>query len=168
MMTQYEFNNNILELKPNLQRFAMSLTNNNDDAFDLLQDTYYKAILYKDKFVDNTNLKSWIFTIMKNTFINNYRKNLSQNTIFNKIGDLYYINQINDNGHYSPESTYGENEISKAIESLNIAIRVPFKMHVEGYKYKEIAKKLKINIGTVKSRIFLARKNLMMGLKDYR
>src|ERR1035437_3468903 len=167
-MTQHEFNNNIIELKSSLQRFAMNLTKNHDDALDLVQDTYYKAIFYKDKFADNTNLKSWIFTIMRNTFINNYNRNFKHNTIFDKTEDSYYLNQIHDNVHYSPESNYGEGEILIAIESLNSTIRIPFKMHVEGYKYREISKKLELNIGTVKSRIFLARKKLMTNLEDYK
>src|ERR1035437_442256 len=160
-MTQHEFNNNIVEFESGLQRFAMSLTKNHDDALDLVQDTYYKAIIYKDMFVNNTNLKSWIFTIMRNTFINNYRRNFKHNTIFDKTDDQYYINQVYDNVHYSPESNYGEGEIGIAIESLNNAFRIPFKMYIDGYKYREIAKELEINIGTLKSRIFFARKKLM-------
>ena len=73
-MTTYEFNNNLIGMKTNLQRFAMSLTYDRDTALDLVQDTYLKALTFKDKFVDYTNLKAWVFTIMKNTFINNYRR----------------------------------------------------------------------------------------------
>ena len=92
-MTQYEFNNSLIEMKTNLQRFAMSLTSDRDTALDLVQDTYLKAITYKDKFADYTNLKAWVFTIMKNTFINNYRRNVKENTIIDGTQDLYYLNQ---------------------------------------------------------------------------
>jgi len=166
-MTQYEFNNSLLEMKSNLQRFAMSLTSDRDTALDLVQDTYLKAITYKDKFVDYTNLKAWVFTIMKNTFINNYRRNVKENTIIDGTQDLYYINQPHDKGFISPESSYSENEIEKAIDSLSDEFRIPFRMHVDGYKYKEIADELGLKIGTVKSRIFFTRQKLMLILKDY-
>jgi len=166
-MTQYEFNNSLLEMKSNLQRFAMSLTSDRDTALDLVQDTYLKAITYKDKFVDYTNLKAWVFTIMKNTFINNYRRNVKENTIIDGTQDLYYINQPHDKGFISPESSYSENEIEKAIDSLSDEFRIPFRMHVDGYKYKEIADELGLKIGTVKSRIFFTRQKLMLILQDY-
>ena len=166
-MTQYEFNNNLIEMKTNLHRFAMSLTSDRVTALDLVQDTYLKAITYKDKFVDYTNLKAWVFTIMKNTFINNYRRNIKENTIIDGTQDLYYINQPSDKGFISPESSYSENEIEKAIESLEDEFRIPFRMHINGYKYKEIADELGLKIGTVKSRIFFTRQKLMHMLKDY-
>ena len=166
-MTQYEFNNSLLEMKSNLQRFAMSLTSDRDTALDLVQDTYLKAITYKDKFVDYTNLKAWVFTIMKNTFINNYRRNVKENTIIDGTQDLYYINQPHDKGFISPESSFSESEIEKAIDSLSDEFRIPFRMHIDGYKYKEIADELGLKIGTVKSRIFFTRQKLMLILKDY-
>lgn len=166
-MTQYEFNSNLIQMKTNLQRFAMSLTSDRDSALDLVQDTYLKAITYKDKFVDYTNLKAWVFTIMKNTFINNYRRNVKENTIIDGTQDLYYLNQPHDKGFISPESRYAEGEIENAIDSLSDEFRVPFRMHIEGYKYKEIANKLGLKIGTVKSRIFFTRQKLMLLLKDY-
>lgn len=166
-MTTFEFNNSLIGMKPNLQRFALSLTSDRDSALDLVQDTYLKAITYKDKFVDYTNLKAWVFTIMKNTFINNYRRNIKENTIIDGTQDLYYINQPQDKGFVSPESTCAESEIEKAIDSLEDEFRLPFRMHLEGYKYHEIADKLGLKIGTVKSRIFFTRQKLMLILKDY-
>jgi RNA polymerase sigma factor (sigma-70 family) len=167
-MTTLEFTNRLIGMKPNLQRFAMSLTSDRDSALDLLQDTYLKAITYKDKFVDFTNLKAWVFTIMKNTFINNYRRNVKGNTIMDGTKDLFYLNQPSDKGFISPESNYAEGEIEKAIDSLEDEFRVPFRMHLEGYKYKEIADELGLKIGTVKSRIFFTRQKLMLMLKDYK
>jgi len=166
-MTNLEFNNRLIGMKPNLQRFAMSLTSDRDSALDLVQDTFLKAITNKDKFVDFTNLKAWVFTIMKNTFINNYRRNLKENTIIDGTKDLYYLNHSHDKGFSSPESNYAEGEISKAISSLEDEFRIPFEMHIEGFKYKEIADELGLKIGTVKSRIFFTRQKLMLMLKDY-
>lgn len=166
-MTSNEFNNSLIEMKGNLQRFAMSLTSDRDSALDLVQDTYLKAITYKDKFVDYTNVKAWVFTIMKNTFINNYRRSLKENTIIDGTQDLYYLNMPHDKGFISPESEFSQGEIEKAIESLNDDFRIPFKMHIEGFKYHEIAEKLGLKIGTVKSRIFFTRQKLMNILRDY-
>ena len=166
-MTTYEFTNSLIEMKSNLHRFAMSLTSDRDTAQDLVQDTYLKAITYKDKFVDYTNLKAWVFTIMKNTFINNYRRNVKENTIIDGTRDLYYLNMPHDKGFISPESKYAEGEIEKAIDSLSDDFRIPFRMHISGFKYHEIAEKLGLKMGTVKSRIFFTRQKLMLILKDY-
>ena len=166
-MTTFEFNNHLIGMKPNLQRFAMSLTSDRDTALDLVQDTYLKAITHKDKFVDYTNLKAWVFTIMKNTFINNYRRNVKENTIIDGTQDLYYLNRPHDKGFISPESSHAEGEIEKAINSLEDEFRIPFRMHIEGYKYREIADELGLKIGTVKSRIFFTRQKLMYKLKDF-
>lgn len=150
-----------------MQRFAMNLTSDRESAHDLVQDTYLKAITHKDKFIDCTNLKAWVYTIMKNTFINNYRRNLKDNRLIDRTRDLYYLNQPYDKGFISPESIFSESEIEKAIDSLDDDFKIPFRMHVEGYKYKEIADKLDLKIGTVKSRIFFTRKKLMIILKDF-
>jgi RNA polymerase sigma factor (sigma-70 family) len=166
-MTLFEFNNSLIGMKSNLQRFAMSLTSDRESALDLVQDTYLKAITYKDKFVDYTNLKAWVFTIMKNTFINNYRHNLKESRLVDGTQDLYNINMPYDKGYVSPESTYAESEIEKAIDSLSDDSRILFKMHINGFKYKEIADSLNLKIGTVKSRIFFTRQKLMVILKDY-
>ncbi len=167
-MTTVEFNNNLISLEDNMIKFALSLTADWTRAEDLVQDTYMKAITYKDKFVDYTNLKAWVFTIMKNTFINNYRRSVKENTIIDGSQDLYFLNLPQDSGFISPESNYSVIELEKVIESLEDDFKVPFMMHVEGFKYKEIAEKLDLKIGTVKSRIFFTRKKLMEQLDDYR
>ncbi len=166
-MTAPEFNHQLISLEDKLSRFALSLTSNRDDAKDLLQDTMLKAIAYRDQFVQYTNLKAWTYTIMKNTFINNYRRNVRQNTTFDNTKDLYFLNQNKDTVNVTPDSAYNTQEINRVIDGLENEFRVPFKMHTEGYKYKEIAQKLDLKIGTVKSRIFFTRKKLMDALKDY-
>ncbi len=166
-MTAIEFNYQLTSLTPNLQKFALSLTSNMDDAKDLLQETFLKAISYRDKFTDNTNLKAWTYTIMKNTFINNYRKAVKANTTFDNTKDLFYLNMNGDSYNPNPDSSYTSIEIEKKIEVLDDEFKIPFKMHVQGFKYKEISEKLDLKIGTVKSRIFFARKKLMQALTDY-
>ena len=167
-MTTLEFNNNLVSLEDNLMKFALSLTSDHTKAKDLVQDTYMKAITYQDKFVDYTNLKAWVFTIMKNNFINNYRRAVKENTIIDGSQDLYFLNLPQDSGFNSPESSYSLEELEKVIDSLEDEFKIPFRMHVQGFKYKEIAEKLNLKIGTVKSRIFFTRKKLMELLDDYR
>jgi RNA polymerase sigma-70 factor, ECF subfamily len=166
-MTSFEFNNKLIGMKPQLHKFAMSLTSDRDDAQDLVQDTFLKAITNREKFTDFTNLKAWVFTIMKNTFINNYRHSIMENTLVDSTQELYYINLSHDKGYVSPESTYAEAEIEKAIDSMSDEFRIPFRMHINGFKYLEIANELDLKIGTVKSRIFFMRQKLMLILKDY-
>ena len=163
-MTAIEFNYQLTSLSDSLQRFALSLTTNMEDARDLLQETFVKAISYRDKFADDTNLKAWTFTIMKNTFINNYRKAVKANTTFDSTDDLYYLNLNREPSVEGPEATISAKEIEHHIEKLDEDFRVPFSMHLQGYKYKEIANNLGLKIGTVKSRIFFTRKKLMESL----
>ena len=160
-MTAIEFNHQITTLGSGLERFALSLTANPDDAKDLLQETYLKAILNREKFTDYTNLKAWVYTIMKNSFINNYRKSIRKQTIFNHSKDDFYLNNTNETHTGNPESDLSANEIREHIDNLEVEFRVPFQMFQDGYKYKEIAEALDLKIGTVKSRIFFGRRKLM-------
>ncbi|MGM0612959.1 MAG: RNA polymerase sigma factor [Bacteroidota bacterium] len=166
-MTTVEFNQQITDLYKNLEYFALSLTQNENDAQDLLQETYLKALKYRDKFVQPNNLKAWLFTIMKNTFINNYRRKVKARTIIDTTDDLYYLNSYNESKFASPESQMNHQEIDNQVNSLDKDYRVPFEMHTRGYKYKEIAEELELSIGTVKSRIFFTRRKLMKRLKDF-
>lgn len=166
-MTAIEFNNQLLSHQNVLKYFALKLTTDMDDAEDLLQETFLKALKYRDKFEEHTNLKSWLYTIMKNTFINNYRRSVRKRNIMTSADDKDYIRPAAHVSPVSPESVYNHKEIAKKVESISDDCRVPFKMHYEGYKYKEIAEALDLPIGTVKSRIFLARQKLTKALKDY-
>jgi RNA polymerase sigma-70 factor (ECF subfamily) len=97
---------------------------------------------------------------MRNTFINNYRRSLLHNTYRDQTEELFYLNQTEASGSDDTHLAYTALEITQHIEQLKDAFRIPFKMHIDGYKYKEIADELNLNIGTVKSRIFLSRKQL--------
>ncbi len=167
-MTATEFNYMLTGMQKHLEYFARRLTNNDHDAQDLLQETYLKAITFQDKFVQTTNFKAWLFTIMKNIFINNYRRNVRAKTIIDTTDNLYHINNSPDSSPLTPENKFSEKEIRKGIAQLEDDHRIPFEMHTRGFKYKEIAEKLDISIGTVKSRIFFGRKKLMESLKDYK
>lgn len=168
MGTSTTFQGKLLSLQSNLLNFAYMLTSNYDDAYDLLQDTTLKALDNEDKYVDNVNFKGWVFTIMRNILINNYRKVVRSSTVVDKTEDLYHINLPQDSGFQTPEGSFAAMEITKAINSFSDEYRVPFSMHVAGYKYNEIAEKMNLPLGTVKSRIFFARQKLQQQFHDYR
>ncbi|MEN8204005.1 MAG: RNA polymerase sigma factor [Bacteroidota bacterium] len=167
-MTTIDFNNKLIGMEERLDRFALSLTADREEAKDLLQETFLKALSSKDKFIEFTNFEAWAYTIMKNTFINNYRKAVRQKTVVDTTKDLYYLSNPNDSSHIKPDSSIQHKEINKHIDELQDELKVPFLMHTRGYKYKEIAEKLELKIGTVKSRIFFTRKKLMQSLADYK
>lgn len=162
------FQKELLALQKPLGFLAIQLTANSEDAKDLLQDTLTKALTYKDYFKEKTNLKAWLYTIMKNTFINNYRRAVKANTILDKTDNSYLLNKSNKQDTLNPEMQYHSNEMMEAISNLHDDFKVPFERHLVGFKYKEIADELNLPIGTVKSRIFHARKQLMVTLKDYK
>ena len=148
--------------------FAYMLTSNHDDAYDLLQDTTLKALDNEDKFTEGTNFKGWVFTIMRNIFINNYRRGARQATVVDTTENLYLLNIAQDSGMETPEGSYSVSEISDSISDLPKEFRIPFSMHVAGYRYNEIAEHMQLPLGTVKSRIFFARKKLQQRFADYR
>lgn len=166
-MTSLEFNSNLVKLKEHMERFAYSLTSDKEEAKDLIQETFLKALTYRDKFVDYSNLKAWVFTIMKNIFINNYRKAMRVNTILDNSKDLLLLNNTRESKYVLPDSEFAYHEINKVIDRLENEFKIPFTMHNEGYKYQEIADNLNLKIGTVKSRIFFTRKKLTEALVDY-
>lgn len=157
-----------MNLQSNMLNFAYMLTSDRDNAFDLLQDTTLKALDNEDKYTEGTNFKGWVFTIMRNIFINNYRQTVRKATVIDQTEDLYHLNVCQDSGFANPEGSYAVKEINAALESFSDDYRIPFNMYVAGYKYSEIAEKMNLPLGTIKSRIFFARKSLRAQLKDYR
>jgi RNA polymerase sigma factor (sigma-70 family) len=167
-MTAKEFNKQLTNLQSTLNFFAAKLTGNSEDANDLMQDTYLKALTNRDKYQDDTNLKAWTYTIMKNTFINNYRKTRNINSIIDNNDDISNMNIQHLTDFPSPESVLMAKEINNGISQLNEIQRSTFELYNDGYKYHEIAENLNISIGTVKSRIYLTRRKLMDTLEDYK
>lgn len=167
-MNALQFKKNLLSIQENMMNFALMLTANRDDAQDLVQDTTLKVLDNQEKFIDNVNFKGWVLTVMRNIFINNYHKIVRTQTVVDQGVDLYNLDVANVSGFDSPDSSFQIQEISKAIEQLNDDLKVPFSMYISGYKYNEIAEKLNLPLGTVKSRIFFARQELQKTLKDYR
>lgn len=155
-------------MQENLFSFALKLTLNKEKARDLVQDTTLKALNNEEKFVDDTNFKGWMLTIMRNIFINEYRKTSRENTILDTSEDLFHINLSQESGLETPEGAFSVGEISDIIEKFPPDFRNPFTLHVAGFKYEEISEKLSMPLGTVKSRIFFTRKRLREILRDYR
>ena len=114
MKTQLSFQDRLVGLQSNLLNFAYQLTTNRQQAEDLLQDTTLKALDNQDKYVDNVNFKGWIFTIMRNIFINNYRQTVRKATVIDQTEDLYHLNISQDSGINTPEGSYAVKEISVA------------------------------------------------------
>lgn len=167
MDTNDSFESRLLSLQKNMLNFALTLVPDMDQAKDLVQETLLRALANRDKYYDNINFKGWIFTIMHNLFVNDYRRWLRNHTILDHTENLYHLN-IPHSGQATSEGTYTIAEINKAIGSFTDDYRLPFTMHIAGYKYEEIARKMNLPLGTVKSRIFFARKRLQVLLKDYR
>lgn len=159
-MSQLEFQTKLDGMSSVLHAFAYNLTKNVEDAKDLYQETAFRAITNQDKFRPGTNFKAWLFTIMKNIFINNYRKKTKANTIMDSTDNMYYINSGSITINNQAESNIMMKELIKMIEELDDSIKIPFLMHYQGFKYQEIADQLDLPLGTVKSRIFFARKEL--------
>ena len=167
-MTAIEFNSKMLKEQSGLKHFALSLTRNTDNAFDLLQDTLLKAMNYREKFDADTNLKAWLFTIMKNTFINNYRRQKKINALVSQGDEVQLNRAFSQNVYEHSQSRIQSKDILSKIESLDATYREPFVKYYIGYKYEDIAKQMNLPLGTVKSRIFIARKLLMEQLEEYR
>lgn len=166
--TKKTLKQSLIELQPNMLSFAMTLTANRDDARDLTQETTLKALTNIDKFYDNKNFKGWIFTIMHNIFVNNYRKAIRVHTKINLTDNSHFLDLPQESAFGSPESSFSITEINGVLNSFSDVYKVPFTMHLLGYKYEEIAKRLELPLGTVKCRIFHARKRSQRLLKDYK
>ena len=158
-MSIIEFNQLLVNHADFLRPFAINLTRDSDAANDLYQETLYKALANREKYNAGTNIKAWLFTIMRNIFINNYRRKAKQRTIFDNTPNEYLLNNGANEGNRG-EGNMEMKEIRRAIKQLPEIFKVPFQLYYEGYKYNEIADSLNEPLGTVKSRIHFARKLL--------
>ncbi|WP_276090799.1 sigma-70 family RNA polymerase sigma factor [Pedobacter sp. JY14-1] len=166
-MTKNEFALQLNDHSVSLQSFALNFTRDVEDANDLVQDTMLKAVTYYGKFKEGTNLKGWLFTIMKNTFINNYRRLVKTNSLITQSEDISSANLHYSAATNASESKFVMGDINKALANLQPEYYVPFIKYFEGFKYHEIAEELNIPIGTVKTRIHVARQILKKHLKTY-
>lgn len=167
-MKSLSFRKDLVGVQEELLRFAYKLTTDREEANDLLQETSLKALDNEDKYTPDTNFKGWMYTIMRNLFINNYRKAVRDQTYVDQTDNLFYLNQSIDLADESTESSHDLKEIRRIVNALPKEYRIPFAMYVSGFKYREIAEKLGLPLGTVKSRIYFTRQKLQQELKDFR
>jgi RNA polymerase sigma factor (sigma-70 family) len=166
LMTTVEFNNLVYTASKSLKSPALKYTRNNiDDANDLIQDALLKALKNKDKFKQGTNIKAWLYVIMRNTFISKYHN--EKGRITDSIEDEYSMDSPETICHNLGTGNMVTEDVQFAIKNLDKSLSEPFMLHFSGFKYEEIALKLRIPLGTVKNRIHVARKTLMEGLKEY-
>lgn len=167
-MKSFSFRKDLVGIQEELLRFAYKLTTNREEANDLLQETSLKALDNEEKYLPDTNFKGWMYTIMRNIFINNYRKIVRDQTFIDQTDNLYHLNLPQGNDSENTVIAYDLKEIHRVVNALPKGHRVPFAMHISGFKYREIAEKLGLPLGTVKSRIFFTRQRLQEELKDFR
>ncbi|RZK81109.1 MAG: RNA polymerase sigma factor [Pedobacter sp.] len=166
-MENISLNQEICKHQTCLENFALKFTNDIDDANDLVQDTLIKAIRYHMHYREGTNLRGWLYTIMRNTFINDYRKGSRRKAVVETSEDLNSSQlKLSASGNLG-ENKFVMEDIYKALGQLQEDYKVPFLKYFEGYKYHEIADELNIPIGTVKTRIHMARQILKGQLKMY-
>lgn len=166
-MSSPEFSQILVRNADFLKPFAINLTRDTDAANDLYQETLYKALANQEKYNAGTNIKAWLYTIMRNIFINDYRRRSKQRTIFDNSPNEYLINQNQSIVTNAAESNLRIKEIKKAIQQLPGIFKTPFLLYFDGYKYNEIAAVLQEPLGTIKSRIHFARKLLKEQISRY-
>lgn len=166
-MSSIEFNQVLIHNSDYLKPFAMTLTRDSESAKDLVQETIYRALANKEKYLDGTNIKAWLYTIMRNIFINNYRRSAKQNTIFDNTANDFLLDHNQFSTGNAAETNLSVKNIYEAIHQLPEIFKTPFQLYFEGYKYHEIALVLKEPLGTIKSRIHFARKLLKQQLERF-
>lgn len=158
------FKERLEQLLPDLGRHALKLVKNREEAQDLVQETLFRALRYEHRYADEVNFGGWVYTIMRNIFLN--QKKREQLIRFRSIDDTPYL--ANSMGHALNDvsATINNKELERAIEALDQSLRKPFLMTLAGFQYDEIALDMDIPMGTVKSRIFRARAVLSESLRD--
>jgi len=166
-MSTIEFNNMLLSNTDYLKPFAITLTRDNETAKDLLQETMFRALANRDKYHTGTNIKAWLYTIMRNIFINDYRRKAKQNTILDNTANDFLLDYNQVTVANDAESNLKLKEIMRAVHALPEIFRQPFNLYFDGYRYHEIAEILQEPLGTIKSRIHFARKLLKEQLSRF-
>lgn len=165
-MDTLNFGEEIMQHETILRPFAFSLTKNREASEDLIQDTFYRALSNAEKFSEGTNVKAWLFTIMRNIFINDYRRKQKSHVITDSSENQFLLNSTKKIEKNEAERRFLSEEIEKALKDVSTDFTTPFLMYYQGYHYQEIAEHMNLPLGTVKSRIFFARKELQNRLKN--
>lgn len=166
MPTDTTFETLLYAASKSLRYHALKFTQNTEDANDLIQETLYKALKNKSKFTPGTEIKAWLFVILRNTFINKYHRIDKRNKSVDPIEYAYELIGPETTDYNQGITSMNMEQIQKAINKLEEQYKKPFLMHFQGYKYEEIVQELGCPMGTVKNRIHIARKLLMQDLTD--
>ena len=166
-MSTVEFNEMLVNNAEFLKPFAITLTRDTEAAKDLFQETLYRALANRDKYNVGTNIKAWLYTIMRNIFINNYRRKVKQNTIFDSTPNDFLLNQNQAVVGNAAEANLRLKDVQEAIHKLPAIFKNPFLLYFDGFKYHEIADMLGEPLGTIKSRIHFARKLLKTQIQRF-
>ena len=165
MTSSLDFNQMLLTNAESLRPFAVTLTHDTETAKDLFQETLYRALANKEKYNVGTNIKAWLYTIMRNIFINNYRRKSKQKIVLDNSPNDFLLNSITT--FNTAVANINMKEIQKAIVELPVIFKKPFLLFYEGFRYHEIAEMLREPLGTIKSRIHFARKLLKAQIERY-
>ncbi len=166
-MTEIEFNTNLGLHLSFLKSRALKFTHDNEDANDLVQETFLKAIRYYHQYHQGTNLRGWLFTILRNTFINHYNKTTRINKVLGNEDNIKECDLLISASSNSSQSKFIIDDVKKMIDKLPEQYHKPFNLYYQGYQYQEIAKYMGLPLGTVKTNIFIARKILKKALSPY-
>ena len=167
-MSHKDFQLQLLATEPKMLAFALKLTQNIDDAKDLVQETIYRSFKNRKRFEAGSNFRAWTMTIMKNIFINDYRKRIRRRAkmIHDYSDNHYFLNSGEGSIENQGVSQMNFEELTKIIQQLPDELKIPFNMHFRGYRYEEIAQQVNVPLGTIKSRIHFARKQLKAWIKE--
>lgn len=165
-MKTFNFDEELLTLQSDLKGFAYKLTADKHDAEDLLQETMLKALANKEKFCPGTNFKGWMYSIMRNTFINNWRVRRYWEYP-DILSDSDYLSLSRTDCFAFMDNIHDVKEIKATFKTLPKEHYDAFILYISGFKYREIAQKTGVSLGTIKSRIFHSRKKLKQLLSDF-
>ncbi len=166
-MATLDFNQMLLSSAEFLRPFAITLTRDSETAKDLFQETMFRALANREKYNVGTNIKAWLYTIMRNIFINNYRRKSKQNTVFDNTPNDFLLDFNQVTTANEAISNINMKEVHEAIFNLPEIFKNPFLLYYDGFKYHEIADMLGEPLGTIKSRIHFARKLLKVHVERF-
>ena len=167
-MVTVNLTNNLLNIQSELFSMAYNLTSDRNSANDLLQETSLKVLTNQEKYQGQTNFRGWAYTIMKNIFINDFNRTARNKTYIDQTDNLYYLNNVGSVEAETVERSCALSDINRVVNLLSKDSRTIFNLYLVGYRYREIADKMNIPLGTVKSSIFLTRQFLQRQLKDFK
>ncbi len=156
------FAGDLVEMQKQLYYYALRLTDNQEYAHDLVQETSYKALKNKKRLHNTDHIRAWLYTILKNTYINYLRSSQTKHLDYNTYEVDQFSNSSKENGYPPPDVLLQRKELREQINQLPFNYEKPINMMLAGYSYKEIAKTMGIPIGTVKSRIHLGKKRILV------